>query len=32
VGGRLLVERMQREQTEAWVLVEKLLIDGLKVN
>jgi len=29
---KMIVERMQREQTDSWVLVEKLLLDGLKVN
>jgi hypothetical protein len=29
---KMIVERMQREQTDAWVLVEKLLIEGLKIN
>jgi len=28
---KLIVERMQREQTDAWVLVEKLLSDALRV-
>jgi hypothetical protein len=29
---KMIVERMQREQTDAWVLVEKLLADGLKTS
>jgi len=29
---KMIVERMQREQTDAWVLVEKLLGDGLRVS
>jgi hypothetical protein len=29
---KMIVERMQREQTDAWVLVEKLLSDGLKIS
>ena len=29
---KMIVERMQREQTDAWVLVEKLLIDGLTIS
>jgi hypothetical protein len=28
---KMIVERMQREQTDAWVLVEKLLRDGLRI-
>ena len=29
---KMIVERMQREQTDAWVLVERLLVEGLKIG
>jgi len=28
----MIIERMQREQTDAWVLVEKILSDGLTIS
>ena len=28
---KMIVERMQREQTDAWVLVERLIIEGLRI-
>jgi hypothetical protein len=29
---KMIVERMQREETDAWVIVEKLLSDGLRIT
>ena len=29
---KMVVERMQREQTDAWVLIEKILADALKIG